>query len=158
MESGGIQKIMTLCQACLYSCGIEVHVEGGKIVKIEGLPEHPVNKGRLCPKGANIIPWIYSPDRLKFPLKRDHAEWKRISWDEALDTIVLKLKKIKEDAHDVLDPVAEVRLFLIGMVVEGLRGHLHQGGLEFLQVFQISAVRKPEAFLIGYVGQYSPCR
>jgi anaerobic selenocysteine-containing dehydrogenase len=97
VESRGKQKIKTLCQACLYSCGIEVHVEGGKIVKIEGMAEHPVNKGRLCPKGANIINWIYSPDRLKFPLKKDHGEWKRISWDEALDTIALKLKEIKEE-------------------------------------------------------------
>ena len=97
MESSGKKKIKTLCQACLYSCGIEVHVEGGKVTKIEGMREHPVNKGKLCPKGANIINWIYSPDRLKSPLKKDNGEWKKISWDEALDTIALKLTKIKEE-------------------------------------------------------------
>lgn len=97
MESRGKQKIKTLCQACLYSCGIEVYVEGGKIIKIEGMKEHPVNKGKLCPKGANIINWIYSPERLKFPLKKDKGKWKRISWDEALDAIASRLKKIKEE-------------------------------------------------------------
>jgi anaerobic selenocysteine-containing dehydrogenase len=97
MESSGKKKIKTLCQACLYSCGIEVLVEGGKITKVEGMREHPVNKGKLCPKGANIINWIYSPDRLKSPLKRGNGEWKRISWDEALDTIASKLTEIKEE-------------------------------------------------------------
>ena len=97
METSGKAKIKTLCQACLYSCGIEVTVEGGRITKLEGMAEHPVNKGRLCPKGANIINWIYSPDRLKYPLKRDNGEWKRITWDEALDTIASKLKKIKAE-------------------------------------------------------------
>ena len=92
MEASGKEKIKTLCQGCLYSCGIEAYVEGGKLIKVKGMPEHPVNKGKLCPKGANIIDWVYSPERLKFPLKRENGEWKRISWDEALDTIALKLK------------------------------------------------------------------
>jgi anaerobic selenocysteine-containing dehydrogenase len=96
MEASRKEKIKTLCQACLYSCGIEAYVEGGKIIKIKGMPEHPVNKGRLCPKGANIINWVYSPERLKYPLKKENGEWKRISWDEALDTIALKLREIKE--------------------------------------------------------------
>jgi len=96
MEPSGKVKIKTLCQACLYSCGIEASVERGKVVRVEGMPEHPVSRGRICPKGANVIHWVYSPERLKFPLKRDHGEWKRISWDEALDTIALKLKRIKE--------------------------------------------------------------
>lgn len=96
MEASAEQKINTLCQCCLYSCGVEAYVEGGKLVKVKGMPEHPLNKGKLCPKGANMIDWVYSPDRLKYPLKRDNGEFKRISWDEALDTIALKLKKIKE--------------------------------------------------------------
>lgn len=97
MESRGEEKILTVCQGCLYSCGIEAYVRDGKLVKVKGMSEHPVNKGRLCPKGANMINWVYSPERLKYPMKRENGGFKRISWDEALDTIALKLKKIKEE-------------------------------------------------------------
>lgn len=88
--------VKTVCQACLYSCGIEAHVKEGKIVKIKGMKDHPVNKGRLCPKGANILDWVYSKERLRYPLKRKGDQWERISWDEALDTIASKLLEIKE--------------------------------------------------------------
>lgn len=110
MEASGKEKIKTVCQGCLYSCGIEAYVEGGKLIKVKGMPEHPVNKGRLCPKGANMINWVYSPERLKFPMKRENGGWKRISWDEALDTITLKLTKIKEE-HG-----AKALVCLFGMV------------------------------------------
>jgi anaerobic selenocysteine-containing dehydrogenase len=97
MEASGKEIIKTACQGCLFSCGIEAYVEDGKLIRVKGMSEHPVNKGRLCPKGANMINWVYSPERLKYPMKRENAEWKRISWDEALDTIAFKLKKIKEE-------------------------------------------------------------
>lgn len=96
METTERRTVKTVCQACLYSCGMEVEVEGGRIKKVRGMKEHPVNRGRLCPKGANIIDWVYSPERLKFPLKRERDGWRRITWDEALDIIASQLRRIKE--------------------------------------------------------------
>ncbi len=96
MAVAGQQVIKTVCQACICSCGINVYLEDGKVVKIDGMREHPVNEGRLCPKAAGIIDWVYHPDRLRYPMKRENGEWKRISWDEALDTIAGKLKEVKE--------------------------------------------------------------
>ena len=113
MESSRRDKILTVCQGCLYSCGIEAYVENGKLVKVKGMPEHPVNKGRLCPKGANMIKWVYSPERLKYPMKRENGGFKRISWDEALDTIALKLENIKEE-HG-----AKAVVSLFGMIFFG---------------------------------------
>ena len=76
-----------------------VHVEDGKVVKVKGDPESPLNKGKMCPKGAASIDNLYHPDRLKYPLKRagkrGEGKWERISWDEALDTIVGKINEIK---------------------------------------------------------------
>jgi len=75
---------------------MNVYLEDDKVVRVEGMPEHPVNLGKLCPKGAAAIEYVYSPDRLKYPLKKVNGQWQRISWDEALDTIAAKLIDIRE--------------------------------------------------------------
>jgi len=90
------QVVKTACQLCVAICGMNVHLENGKIVKVEGMPEHPANLGRLCPKGAAAIDYVYSKDRLKYPMKKVNGQWQRISWDEALDTIAAKLLEVKE--------------------------------------------------------------
>jgi len=95
-KDNGASVIKTVCGMCHSSCGVNVTVKDGRIVKAAGMPEHLVNKGRLCPKGASIPDYVYSPDRLKHPLKKVKGGWERISWDEALDTIVEKLKWNKE--------------------------------------------------------------
>ena len=92
----GEKVIKTACALCVHSCGMDVHVKDGRIVKVEGMKEHPLNKGELCPRGAAVIDWEYSPERLKYPMKKTGSGWQRISWDEALDTITAKLMETKE--------------------------------------------------------------
>ena len=60
----------TTCYMCACRCGIDVHLENGKVKYIEGNKDHPVNKGVLCAKGSAGIMQHYSPARLKKPLKR----------------------------------------------------------------------------------------
>lgn len=97
------------CPYCSVGCGILMYGlgDGAKnattsIIHIEGDPDHPVNRGTLCPKGASLIDFIHSPSRLKYPEYRaagsDH--WQRISWDDALDRIA-KLMKEDRDANFV---------------------------------------------------------
>ncbi len=78
-------------------CGILAHVENGKIIKIEGDPDSPLNRGTICAKGIAQLEKLNHPDRLKYPLKRigerGEGKWKRISWDEALGTIAGKIKE-----------------------------------------------------------------
>ena len=93
---GEAQIVKTSCLLCPLGCGMNVYLEGGKIVRVEGMTEHPLNEGDLCPKGEAAPEYFYSRDRLKYPMKREGEEWKRISWDEALDLIVFKLKEVKE--------------------------------------------------------------
>ena len=93
---GEKKEILTDCTLCYHSCGARVTVEDGKATKIRGLESHPINKGRLCPKGANALEVIYSPDRLKQPLKRINGRFEKISWDRALDEIAEKLNRLKE--------------------------------------------------------------
>jgi anaerobic selenocysteine-containing dehydrogenase len=87
--------VATDCTICYHSCGMNVLVEEGRITKVQGLKDHPLNKGRLCPKGARAIELVYHPDRLKYPLKKVNGEWKRISWDAALTEIADKLQSLK---------------------------------------------------------------
>jgi anaerobic selenocysteine-containing dehydrogenase len=91
------QKVIkTDCIMCINSCGINAYVEDGKLVKVEGMPEHEVSEGYICPRGEALVEYVYSPHRLKYPMKKVNGEWERITWDEALDTIADELKKIKE--------------------------------------------------------------
>ena len=91
------QIIKTDCILCVWGCGIKAYVEDGRLVKVEGMTEHPLNHGVLCPRGAALVDYVYSPDRLKYPMKKVNGGWERISWDEALDTIAGKLQQIKDE-------------------------------------------------------------
>ncbi|MBP1739681.1 MAG: anaerobic dehydrogenase, typically selenocysteine-containing, partial [Deltaproteobacteria bacterium] len=79
------EVIKSDCILCINSCGIEATVEDGKLVKVQGMKEHPISEGVLCPRGVALPEWVYSPDRLQYPMKKADGGWKRISWDEALD-------------------------------------------------------------------------
>jgi anaerobic selenocysteine-containing dehydrogenase len=93
--------VPTFCGMCGPSagCGIYAIVRNGKFVGVEGMKESPLNRGRLCVKAHAAPQWVYSDQRLKYPLRRIGAKgegkFERISWDEALDTIANKLKEQK---------------------------------------------------------------
>jgi len=90
----------TTCYMCACRCGINVHMQDGKVKYIEGNRDHPVNKGVLCAKGSAGIMQHYSPARLKNPMKRvgprGSGEFEDISWDEAFDIAVSWLKPVRE--------------------------------------------------------------
>ncbi|MCQ6278632.1 molybdopterin-dependent oxidoreductase [Bacillus sp. EB600] len=83
---------------CPDQCGLLVHKQEGKIVKIEGDPNHPVTKGHICNKVRHMTDRIYDNKRLKYPLKRVGAkgsgEFERISWEEAINTISSRWKQL----------------------------------------------------------------
>jgi formate dehydrogenase major subunit len=90
------------CGILMYGLGDSAKNAEASIIHIEGDPDHPVNRGTLCPKGAGPIDFIHSQSRLLYPEYRapgsDH--WERISWDEALGRIA-KLMKEDRDANFV---------------------------------------------------------
>lgn len=97
------------CPYCSVGCGILMYSLGDKaknakstIIHIEGDPDHPVNRGTLCPKGAGLLDFVHSPSRLKYPEVREAgaSEWKRISWDDAF-TRIAKLMKTDRDSNFV---------------------------------------------------------
>ena len=86
----------TVCKMCYLGCGLDVYVKDGEIVRVEGMAEHPMNKGEICVKEEQAVDFVYSEDRLKYPLRKENGQWKRISWDQALDEIVPRLKESRE--------------------------------------------------------------
>jgi len=93
------------CPYCSVACGILMYGLGDRaknaktsIFHIEGDPDHPVNRGTLCPKGAGLIDFIHSDGRLHYPEYRAprSAQWQRISWEEAFDKIARLLKKDRD--------------------------------------------------------------
>ena len=95
-----IKVMKSVCAPCHSNCGVLVHVKDGRVIKIEGDPDHPENEGSMCVRGLSFTQLLYHPDRLKYPIKRvgekGEGKWQRISWDEALDTIASKMKEAKE--------------------------------------------------------------
>ena len=89
------------CTYCSVACGILIyslgdHAKNAKasIVHIEGDPDHPVNRGTLCPKGAALLDIVHAPTRVKYPMYRAPAgdAFKRVSWDFALDRMAVLMK------------------------------------------------------------------
>ncbi|MFC2060143.1 molybdopterin-dependent oxidoreductase [Chloroflexota bacterium] len=86
----------TICGMCGTGCGVRAHVKDGKLVKLEGNPGHPVSKGKVCSRAQAAPELVHHPDRITHPMKREGNQWQQITWDEALDTIVSKLKAVKD--------------------------------------------------------------
>src|SRR5258707_9414057 len=91
---------------CPDACGVLITVEDGRATKIQGDPAHPVTRGFLCAKVAKYLDRVYSPDRVLYPMRRVTSKrpgdvsdggtqaFERITWDEALDEITDRFKKI----------------------------------------------------------------
>jgi anaerobic selenocysteine-containing dehydrogenase len=95
--------VPTLCAMCgptPYSCGVYAFVKHDRFVRVAGMKESPVNQGSLCPKGHAAPQWVYSPDRLLYPLKRvgpkGEGTFERISWNEATGIVADTLKRQKD--------------------------------------------------------------
>ena len=105
VPKGSEKWITSLCQQCPGGCGIRVRLIGDRPTKIDGNPLHPINRGKLCPKGQAGLLTLNDPDRIKGPLKRagdrGSGRWQEITWDEAIKLLVNRLKEIrsKETAH-----------------------------------------------------------
>ena len=95
----GIRRVPTFCDLCFWKCGAIATVKDGKLWKIEGNPQDPLSRGRLCPRGTGGVGAHFDPDRLKTPLvrrlKRGEEEWVEATWDEALEVVAERMQRIK---------------------------------------------------------------
>ncbi|HVP38624.1 MAG TPA: molybdopterin-dependent oxidoreductase [Candidatus Saccharimonadales bacterium] len=80
------------CRECPAGCGLVVTTREGRAIKLEGNPEHPLNRGGLCARGQAGLQALYHPDRLRTPVQRVGQEWKPLAWDAALALLAQKAK------------------------------------------------------------------
>jgi len=101
----GTKETRNTCPYCSVACGVILYSEGdrskgekAKIVHIEGDPDHPTNRGTLCPKGAALLDFVHAETRLQYPMirKPGSSKFERVSWDQALDRVARLLKEDRD--------------------------------------------------------------
>jgi len=85
--------VATTCGYCSVGCGMFIGVKGNRAVSVRGNPDHPVNRGMLCPKGLSEHHTIVADNRARYPLLKRNGEFGRIGWDEAFTTIATKFRE-----------------------------------------------------------------
>ena len=95
----GIRRTPTFCDICFWKCNAIATVKDGALWKIEGNPDDPLSRGRLCPRGTGGVGAHFDKDRLRAPLLRatvrGEERWTEVTWDEALGRVAEKLQGIK---------------------------------------------------------------
>lgn len=93
------EQVATNCEMCFWRCGALAQVAEGKVLRVEGNPDHPLTKGRMCARGNAGTELLYDPDRLKYPQiragQRGEGKFNRVTWDQALDYFAKRLNDIK---------------------------------------------------------------
>ena len=128
INAEGDGYITSMCEMCVWRCGLIAKIKDGRVVKLEGNPEHPHSKGKLCPRGQSGLMNTYDPDRVLTPLirvgKRGEGLFRKASWDEALDLVAGKMQAIKDQygpeamvfssTHNLSQPLFENLLYGFG--------------------------------------------
>lgn len=92
-----VETKRTICSHCSVGCGVYAEVQEGVWTKQEPAFDHPINRGSHCAKGASLRYHGHSQRRLKYPMKLEGGEWKRLSWEQAINEIGDKVLDLKEE-------------------------------------------------------------
>ncbi len=107
MRTEGATKTYTVCPYCAVGCGIDVYVKDGNVITAEGNPDHPINKGSLCPKGQALasISASENPRRLRTVKYRSAgaSDWQEISMSDALDKVARRIKDTRDSTFTSVD-------------------------------------------------------
>lgn len=122
--------VRTSCDHCYFACGVLAYSENGRITKLRGDPDHPLNQGKLCAKGAAHLSQMYSAERLLYPLKRKGTDFYRVSWKDALEEIAERLNEIKIK-HNAL----------------AISGASNGGGRQVLNTLLLRALGSPNVYV-----------
>jgi len=128
LNAVGDGYISSMCEMCVWRCGLIAKVKDGRVVKLDGNPEHPHSRGNLCPRGQSGLMNTYDPDRVLTPLirvgKRGEGKFRPASWEEALDLVASKMTEIKNkygaeamvfsSTHNLSQPLFENLLYAFG--------------------------------------------
>jgi formate dehydrogenase major subunit len=140
------------CPYCSVSCGVIIYTLGDKaknvtpqVIHVEGDPDHPINRGTLCPKGASLEQDILNERRLLKPqVRRPGAtDWQDISWDDALNEIAQRVKKSRDDTFVEKDAQ--------GHIVNRCEGIAFTGGCTDTNEFNYLVVKTMRSLGVCYL-------
>jgi len=140
------------CPYCAVSCGIIIYTLGDKaknvtpqVIHVEGDPDHPINRGTLCPKGASLEQDILNPRRLLKPQVRrpGGTDWEDITWDDALNEIAQRVKKSRDETFVETDAQ--------GHTVNRCEGIAFTGGCTDTNEFNFLAVKAMRSLGVCYI-------
>jgi formate dehydrogenase major subunit len=140
------------CPYCSVSCGVIIHTLGDKaknvtpqVVHVEGDPDHPINRGTLCPKGSSLYHDILNERRLTKPQVRRPGSnhWEDISWDQAIDEIARRMKKTRDDTFIAKDTE--------GRTVNRCEGIAWNGGCTDTNEFNYLVVKTMRSLGVCYI-------
>lgn len=103
LRTKNAKETYTICPYCSVGCGIIVHTLEGKVINTEGDPDHVINEGTLCSKGASLYQVVNNPLRLTKPRYRapGATEWKDVEWNWALDEIAKRIKATRDKTFKI---------------------------------------------------------
>jgi formate dehydrogenase major subunit len=98
----GAKMTTTICPYCGVGCGFRVYTKNGKVINIEGDPEHPISRGHACSKGSSLYQLVNNPTRVTKPMYRAPGalKWKEVEWDWILDKIARKVKDTRDASFE----------------------------------------------------------
>jgi formate dehydrogenase major subunit len=113
--------VQSICPYCAVGCGQKVYVSDEKVVQIEGDPDSPISRGRLCPKGAGSLGYVNSPLReTKVKYRRPHGtEWEELDLDTAMEMIADRVVKTRDETWEATDEDGQILNRTLGMAVLG---------------------------------------
>ena len=99
IKTQNAKETSTICPYCAVGCGLIVSSSQGQVVNTEGDPDHPINRGALCAKGAGLYQVAVNENRLTNPLYRapGSSQWEEKSWDWTIKTIAARVKKTRDE-------------------------------------------------------------
>lgn len=143
------QWIATTCGYCSVGCGMFIGVKDGRAVSVRGNPDHPVNLGKLCPKGLSEHYTLGAENRARYPLLKKKGKFVRISWDEALAIMVEKFQKVQQEyGNDSLGVISTGQLvteefYTLGKLVQlGFRTKNYDGNTTLCMASAVSGYKR----------------
>ncbi len=143
----------SVCRQCAAGCGIIVRVVEGRAKKIEGNPDHPLNRGKVCARGVAGVQALYHPDRIRTPLRRTgprgSGRYTVISWEEAMDELAGRLKALKDGKQEASVVLATEPLRgVTSVIAKRLMGN-YGGTLYGYEAFDNEVVRQASQAVLG---------
>jgi len=155
MVTGKAGWYASTCRECPAGCGILAKNREGRVIKVEGNPLHPVNKGRLCMRGQAALQGLYNPDRIKSPRLKEKGGWKSISFSRAEAILQQRASKASRGGPGRIGMVTEIAgETLLKLLKESLE-HWNSTGPLIFEPFAYESLRRANETVFGVEGLVS---